>query len=369
MMRKLIVIGLSSLFTFCNNHNPTETEAIAYVKEQEIIFLPDNSVWRNYIKTTEVLVEDHNFDHIATAIVKTIPTQYAEIASPFSGRVVKSYVTIGQKVSVNTPIYEITSSDYFETQKEYLSAKQEFHLAESQFQREQDLYNHGVGVRQELETSQSNFEMAKFAFKNAEEALKIFDMPSGKVQLGTPLTIRSPISGEVVENNIVIGQYIGENTEALVKIANLDKVWIVAHVKEKDAHHLVNYEKVEVQNQADLNSPVSGTLIHINEVVNEDSRSVEVFVEVDNKNRNWKPGMFTNIRFIDKKVEVITVPEKAVLQSEESEFVFVKVGEDRYQKRNIKRSGGEKGKALVMEGLKVSEEVVSEGGVYLLKAL
>lgn len=368
-MRALIIIGLSSLFAFCNKHGSIETNSIAYVKEQGTIFLPDNSVWRNHIKVIEVLEEDHNFDHMATAVVKTIPTQYAEIASPFSGRVVKSYVTLGQKVSLNAPIYEVTSSDYFETQKEYLNAKQELHLSESQFQREQDLYNHGVGVRQEMEAAQTNFEMAKFAFRNAEEALKIFDMSPGKVRLGTPLIVRAPISGEIIENNIVIGQYLGEEAEALVKIANLDKVWIVARVKEKDAHNLVNYEKVGVLNNTDLSLPTFGTLIHINEVVDEESRSLEVFVEVDNKNRYWKPGMFTIIRFIDKSVEVITVPEKAVLQSEDSEFVFVKVGENRYQKRNIKTSGIEKGKAIVIEGLKASEVVVSEGGVYLLKAL
>lgn len=369
MMKRLIIIGISSLFAFCkDNHTLVTSEAI-YSKEQEVIYVPENSVWRPHIQTASVVKESHHFELTTTAIVRTIPTQYAEIASPFSGRIIRSFVKLGQKVAINTPVFEISSPDYFEAQKEYLNAKQEYHLAEIQFKREQDLLKNGVGVQQEVEQAETAYLMAKTTFLNVKEALRIYNINRDNIRLGAPLIIRAPIAGEVIENNVVIGQYLAEDATSLVKVANLDKVWIVARVKEKDVAHLANYEKVEIHNPNNTEAPLEGTLIHINELVDEESRSVEVFVEIDNRNRYWKPGMFTTIRFIDKPVEVVTIPTKAVMQAEESEFVFVKVGEDRYQKREVKTAGTIHDKLLVVSGLQSSEEVVSEGSIYLQQAL
>lgn len=369
MMKRLLIIGLSILFTFCKDNREDIENVVLYTKENAVIRIPESSTWRNYIETANAEKELHSFELVTTAIVRTIPTQRAEIASPFSGRILKSFVTLGQKISINTPIFEISSPEYFEAQKDYFNAKQEFLLAKTQFKREQDLLDNGVGVRQEAEQAESIYLMAKTALHNSEEALKTFNVSLHNLSLGTPLLVRSPIRGEVIQSNIVIGQYLAEDAEPIIQIADLDKVWIVARVKEKDLAHLMNQEKVEVLSNDNFGKPIEGVLIHINELVDEESRSVEVFIEVDNENRIWKPGMFTNIRFIDKAIEVMTVSAKAVLQSEESEFVFVKVANDTYQKREIKTAGVLNDKVIIVEGLKEIDEVVIEGGVYLMKAL
>jgi len=44
-----------------------------------------------------------------SGVVKAIPTNYAEIASPFAGRITKSLVRLGQKVAAGSPIFEISS--------------------------------------------------------------------------------------------------------------------------------------------------------------------------------------------------------------------------------------------------------------------
>ncbi len=51
--------------------------------------------------------------------------------------------------------------------------------------------------------------------------------------LGQPLVVRSPISGEIIENNIVTGQYLKDDTEPVAIVADLSEVWIAAQVKKK----------------------------------------------------------------------------------------------------------------------------------------
>ena len=51
--------------------------------------------------------------------------------------------------------------------------------------------------------------------------------------LGQPLVVRSPISGEIIENNIVTGQYLKDDTEPVAIVADLSEVWIAASSKRK----------------------------------------------------------------------------------------------------------------------------------------
>ena len=74
-----------------------------------------------------------------TGIVKAIPNKYAQIASPFAGRIIKSFVKLGQHVSVDSPIFEISSPAFFEAGKSYYHAKQEMLLAEKQMKRLEEL--------------------------------------------------------------------------------------------------------------------------------------------------------------------------------------------------------------------------------------
>ena len=65
--------------------------------------------------------------------------------------------------------------------------------------------------------------------------------------LGQPLIVRSPIAGEVVKDRIVIGQYMKEDAEPVAVIADLSKVWVVAHVKEKDLSLIQALDEVEIR--------------------------------------------------------------------------------------------------------------------------
>ena len=72
-------------------------------------------------------------------------------------------------------------------------------------------------------------------FENASAALEVYQVehPENMI-LGQPLVVRSPISGEIIENNIVTGQYLKDDTEPVAIVADLSEVWIAAQVKEKD---------------------------------------------------------------------------------------------------------------------------------------
>jgi len=184
----------------------------------------------------------------------------------------------------------------------------------------------------------------------------------------TPLVVVSPIQGEVVTNNIVMGQYLKEDAPPIAVIAELSKVWIAGQVKEKDIRFLQNLTSVEVNISALPDKKIMGKIYHINEIVNEETRSVEVLVECENDDRLLKPGMFVNVKFINTVEKKVFVPAKAVLQFNDKNYVLVQTSRNQYVKRYVETGITENDKIQILNGLKPGETIISEGAFYLLDA-
>lgn len=359
------VLSLSILLSFCSEKKEQTNDMAQYQVNNHVISLTESSNLKSKIKVVEVEEQDFTFDLVTAGLVKAIPNHYAEIGSPFSGRIIKTFIKLGQKVAVNQPLFEVSSPDYFEAQKDYFDSKQEYKQATLNLKRQGDLLENGVGIRQEYEEAETENSIAKAAFDNATAAIKIYNVQPSSLVLGQPLIVRSPIEGEVLENTIVLGQYINDDADPVVKIAALNKIWIVGKVKEKDIQHLTKLNKVQIELSAYPNEPITGTIYHVNEIVDEETRSIDVLIEADNNKRILKPGMYVNVRFIDQPEKVILVPSRAVLQGEDDSFVFVEVAPHAYSRKNVVIGGVSGNQTVILSGLEKGDKIVSEGGIYL----
>ncbi|PZP44090.1 efflux RND transporter periplasmic adaptor subunit [Pedobacter chinensis] len=364
----LLAVTSSFLLHSCGNSKEEDHGHTAgYTIKGDTVVLTENSNIKSKLNFSTVAEQDFVMELTTAGIVRAIPTAYAEIAPPFAGRVLKSYVRLGQKVNAGSPVFEISSPDYFNSQKEYFDAKQEFRQAELNLKRQQDLLKNGVGVQRELEEAETEFTTKKSALSNASAALKIFNIDPENTVLGQALIVVSPIRGDILTNNIVIGQYLREDAEPLAIVAELSKVWIVGQVKEKDIRFIRGLDEVEVMVAAFPDRTIKGKIYHVNEIVNEETRSVEVLVECENPNHDLKPGMYVTVLFKDTPEIAILVPSKSVFQKEDKQFVFVKMDDTRFEKRQIETAGTSNGSVIVTSGLRTGEVIVSEGGSLMIR--
>jgi cobalt-zinc-cadmium efflux system membrane fusion protein len=130
--------------------------------------------------------------------------------------------------------------------------------------------------------------------------------------LGQPLIVRSPIEGEVVTDNIVIGQYMREDAGAVAIVAELGKLWVVGQLKEKDINSIHESDEVEIEAAGIPGLNIRGVVYHISEMMDETTRSVEVFIECENKGRNLKPGMYATVQFTQMADSSNLIPSSAV---------------------------------------------------------
>jgi len=364
----VVAISVSFFLTSCHKSDDKGAEQpAAYTLKGNSIILPEHSNILPQLKLTTIQQEDFAVELNTAGAVKAIPNTYAEIAPPFSGRILRSFVRLGQQVAPGTPMFEISSPDYFNAQKDYADARQELRQSELNLSRQRDLVKHGVGIQRELEEAETEYNVRKSAVTNTAAALKIFNAYSSNASIGKPLVVVSPIRGEVVTNNIIIGQYLKDDAEPLALVAELSKVWVAAQIKEKDIALISKLKEAEIQAAAFPGRSIRGKIYHVNEMVNDETRSVEVLIECENKDRSLKPGMYVTALFKDAPTSVILVSEKGVFQKEDQQFVFVKTSANTFEKRTVQTAAGANGKLLITSGLKTGDIIVSEGGSLMLR--
>ncbi|MEJ5104382.1 efflux RND transporter periplasmic adaptor subunit [Chryseobacterium sp. MYb328] len=361
---KRITLSVITLFAFsCKDNVPQQVSEQEITLKDNQVTIPENNPVLKKIKTITVSDQEYNHDITSVGTIEAIPNNYAEIASPFSGRITKAFVNIGQKVNAGSPLFEVLSSGYLDIQKEYSDALNEAGLAEKKYKRQQDLVKHGVGIQKELEESETEFRNKKISLSNASTALKIYNSQS-KGSGG--LIVRAPIAGEVISNKIVTGQYLREDADPVMVVAELSKVWISGEVKEKDLRFIKNGDQVAVKVNTYPDRAIAGKVYHINDWVDEATRSIKVLIQCDNPDRTLKPGMFATITYSTDSENTIIIPTSSLMQKDDNQYVWIKRGKNQFVKRNVTTAEASEKTVKITSGLTSGDEIMTTGGIYLL---
>jgi len=348
---------------FRGGHNPVEPNNI--LASGDTVFVPANAIVNSKLILHTVKLQEYNVQINTTGVVKPLSGHLAEVTTPFEGRIVKSFVKLGQKVTTGTPLFEVSSSDYLESVRMCLQARRERELAEKNYMRKKDLLESGISSRKEFDEAKLALDLADKECEKTTAILKIFNINPEEADLTQPLVVRSPISGEIVNTDITVGQYIRSDSDPIVTVADLAKIWVVARVKEKDLGVISPQDQVEVFTEGLPDTAIKGVVNYIGNIMNEQTRSVEVFIECENPEKFLKSGMFVTVKFYHELADAIIIPASSVLQDLNKSYLFVQAGKGIYVKREVSVTSLADKKLFVRSGLETGTIIVSEGGIYL----
>lgn len=360
-----LIVGSSLLMTSCaqkKEHKQPEN----YHINGDTLILSANSTLKKVLQISTVKERSYIPELSSAGNVMTIPNFFAAIAPPFSGRVTKVHLRLGMKVNPGTPLFEMVSKEFMDSQKDFFTAKTELNKAKLSWQRQNDLKKHHVGSEKDAEESENAYLIALKTYESSRAALKIYQVDPDQLSFGAALTVRSPIHGEVITNQIVSGQYLKSDDAPAVTIAELSKVWVAGHVKEKDIRFIHPGDQTEIDVVAYPGHKISGKVYHIEDQIDEDTRSIKVLIECDNRDRALKPGMYATVNFIAPPQQVLFVPASAVLQKAANSFVFVAIAANRFIRQSVETGPDQRGEVMIKSGLKPGMQVVSHGSFYLL---
>lgn len=364
-MNKIFIrTSLCILLVSCKQNTPIQEHAEIQYKGDTIVVSESSPVLKQII-TEKSRLQDYSAEFRTVGTIRPVSGKLAEITPPFAGRIVKSFVQLGQKVSAGSPVFELSSSAFFEAAKTYFAAQSASELAQKNYNRQKELAAHGVASRKDLEQAQSEAHIAGQELEQAKATLHIFNIDTSSFQMGQPLKVVSPISGEVVKHHITIGSYAKEDDGPLAVIADLSCVWVAALVKEKYLGAIQQGDRVEVFTDAHPDKIIRGTIYYIGEILDEETRSLEVIVECDNSERELKPGMFCEIHFLSAPAKAIILPSTAIMQEPEHDYVLIEASKGRYIRRRVETETIHTDDVRIISGIVEGEEVVIKGGIFL----
>lgn len=303
--------------------------------------------------------------------VGTIQAQnghYAEVNVPFDGRVINTHVALGTKVSAGQTLFEMASPEYTEACKAYLQSKQIYDKAKADYERKKVLTQHGIISQRELQEASVEAENAKSDMESAAVTLKVFGTDATTAQSMHNMRIVAPISGQVVYNKVTPGAYIKADSEPLITVANLDKVWVIATIKEHFINSVVEGGKAEIMTESDPDNIIEGEILHVGNLVDEETRSIQVVIACNNPDTKLKHGMYVSVHFLKELPQAIVVPAKSVFQGDSHSYVFVCTNEKNvFERREVDLGSGNDANTeiLIKNGLKANERIIVEGGLYL----
>lgn len=201
---------------------------------------------------------------------------------------------------------------------------------------------------------------------SARRRLLYWDVPDSVVdriestgEVTKTLTLRAPTNGYVVDKPVLAGQQIMSGT-SVYKIADLSTVWIEGEVFEQDVALVRLGERVAVDMQAYPGERFAGRISYINPVLNPESRTVRVRVEMANPNLRLKPGMYATIRISGAGgATMLSVPRSAVLATGRRVVVFVKRADGLLEPRDVTLGAANDERVSILGGLSLGDTVVA----------
>ncbi len=121
------------------------------------------------------------------------------------------------------------------------------------------------------------------------------------------MTLRSPVTGTVLEKNVLEHEYITPQRDLYV-VADLSKVWVQAKVYEYELPHIELGQPATVTVASLPGRRFSGKVVFIQPTVEEATRTIQVRVELPNPDGWLKPGMFADIVIAHDMGEGLLVP-------------------------------------------------------------
>jgi cobalt-zinc-cadmium efflux system membrane fusion protein len=300
--------------------------------------------------------------------------QATSVLAPFSGPVSRVLVSPGDRVKAGDPLAVVDSPDFATAISAYRKALATARTTRRVAEMDQDLLeHHGVAQREaeQAQTDAANAEADRDAALQALVSLNV-DPPTIKdLQEGRPIarpagTIRSPIAGTVVEKLLTPGELLQTGTTPCFTVADLSRVWVMAHLFGSDLAAVSLGDPAEVETGIATNH-FAGTVDNISALVNPDTRSVLVRVVVENPGDFLKKQMYVRVLIQARQESTgLLVPVAAVLRDEENlPFVYVAQPDGSFARQRVTLGYRAEEQYDIAAGLKTGDRIVVEGGLFV----
>ena len=333
----------------------------------DVIELSASAIERGGIRVAPVTLGASASDVRGPAEVQPNPDRLAHVSPLVAGQLLRVGASLGDTVEAGQRLTVLRSIELGRARADYARARALLEVTNANFERQRRLRTEGISSERAFLEAQLDLREAEAERDAARAKLRVYGVRSGA---GPDMPLTSPIDGVIIERHATNGENVSPEDDLFV-VADLSRVWVIGRVYEQDVANLRPGMAATVTLRAFPGRALRGSLSYIASTLDEDTRSLEVRVELENPDRSLRPGMFGVMRLDAAAGEgqrVPMVPDAAVQELGGRTIVFVPGDEpSSFRALDVVIGSRSDGQVEVLEGLGPDARVVVEGA-FILKS-
>jgi len=302
-----------------------------------------------------------------TGIFTFVPGRVSHVGPRMGGRISSVAVEIGSTVRTGEKLAILDSPELGDAQAEWFTALVARDVGRENYERVERLSRQGiVSERRRLEV-QGEARQQESELAAAASSLRALGVEPDS-SASSMFALRSPLDGIVVDKHATVGEVVGTDA-VLFTVGDPRTLWIELDVYEADLARVGIGAPALVTTNAYPDRTFTGRTTYIAAILDVDSRTVKIRVEIPNPDLTLKPGMFARAALVLSDPDPpIGLPEEAIQTLNGQPVVFVREDGGRFRIRRVEvgrtRAGGW---TEIRSGLGVGDSVVARGS-FTLKA-
>jgi cobalt-zinc-cadmium efflux system membrane fusion protein len=297
------------------------------------------------------------------------PAHVVHIYPPLSGRIYGLTILPGQNVVKGQMIAQLQSNDIAVARSDFEKAKIEVIRADGALARGKLLLAHDVLSQADFAELKATDDVAHSELERARQHIR--ELGFAENSTADTVALRAPISGAVLDIGTATGemQRSLDNATSIATIANLDTVWVVGDIFEKDLASVRPGRPVDIVIPAYPDLKLTGRIANISDALDPTTHTLKVRVVLPNPKHQLKSDMFATIRIAGAPHQTFILPATAVLHEADRTFVFVANAAGGFDQRAVTvgrtLDSGTVKNIEILNGLNDGEKVVTAGGALL----
>lgn len=290
----------------------------------------------------------------------------SRVSSPVAGRVLKLIAQPGDFIKAGQPLLWLDSPDMGSAVADLRKAEADQHLKQQAYQRAKTLFEGEVLARKDLESAEADLKQSRAEAVRARERLRNL-APGGNIPADGRYALKAQINGVIADRQVNPGVEVRpDNPNPLFVITDPAHLWAVIELPERDLGKVSVGQPISVEVDAYSGRSFAGHVVSIGATMDAATRRVQARCAVDNPLGLLKPEMYARVTPLAQPVrKALKVPNTALITEGLYSFVFVETSPGVLEKRRVILAAQGRDHAVVRDGLKPGERVVTTGALLL----
>ncbi|HYM94045.1 MAG TPA: efflux RND transporter periplasmic adaptor subunit [Chitinophagaceae bacterium] len=277
-------------------------------------------------------------------------------------------VMLGDYVQAGQVLATLRSSEMAGYSTDLITAETNVKVAKESLDAAADMYKSGLLSSKDYLAAQSNYQQANAFLIKAQRILNL----NGGSTNGS-MVVKSPISGFVVEKNLISSMAIRpDNTSNLFTISDLKDVWVTANVYESNISFVQTGDSVTVTTISYPEKIFHGKVDKIMNVLDPTNKVMKVRIVLPNPGYLLKPEMFANVTIFSKKEtgeKMLSIPSNALIFDNSQYYVLVYKSNSDITIRPVIVGSTTGERTYIQSGLKQGERVITSNALLIYQQL